>query len=147
MIRWAVIKHLAAQLPTVVNIDVLSTLPVEFPNECVWLDSPRSSETGVPTFKAGRLDLDDEFVVPLAVRIGSKLTADEACIRVEEIVAQLIEWVTTYPDLEDPDVDGVVISALITGIEGPQSFAIPEGGVLAGAVVDLTVSTRIGASS
>lgn len=130
-IRWACVTEIVSGLggmPMMSGAQVDPGWPGdEAKPELVWV-SDLDGEVTIPVSKAGRMYRDDQFQIPLQVRVFGKRTTTLTGDRLHEIVSAIEDYFAD--DCTIGDFDGVVSaevssvrSTITTLPEGPIGFA------------------------
>lgn len=144
-IRWACAQQLIEILRAEPALDGVQIEP-GFPGdvgtrrEAIWLDAMTGTVTA-RVMTPDRRMLDDNFVMPLQLRVAGHRTLDGAMARISELLhaayQPIVTGVSTLQGL-----DGVV-SALPGELNGPTAGETPSDGVLAFASLTVDVHARI----
>lgn len=131
-IRWECVTDIITSLAGMPMIAGQTTVHPGWPGdeetgEIVWI-SDLDGEVSTPVSKAGRRYRDDQFDIPIQVRVFGRRDLDDTGARLTEIVSAVEDFLAD--DATIGDLDGVV-DAEITSIrstlrelpEGPIGFA------------------------
>lgn len=145
-IRWVLALRLIEQIrdaPELVDVRVEPGWPGErfVKPEMVWIDDIDGDVT-IPLIKAARKIRDDEFTVPLEIRVTNRKDLDATMSRLFEIIAAIEDALADSITLGDgaSALPGLIACA-ITSIR-TTAAGLPEGHVGFGEVI-VTAHTRL----
>ena len=142
-IRWAAVNQIVTLIsssPLMANVVVAPGFPGEQiakTAQLVWIDEI-DGQVSIPVMVGGRKERNDDFDIPIEVKVVGFATLDDTMQRLVEIVAVIED--TLADDTSLGDLDGV-LSAEISR-ERITSAILPEGPV-GFAQVTVSVSTRL----
>lgn len=142
-IRWIAVNRIVDLLgssPIMSNVVIAPGFPGEQiarTRELVWVDEI-DGPVSIPVMVGGRKERNDDFDIPIEIKVVGLGTLDDTMRRLTEIVAVIED--TLADDTTLADLDGV-LSAEITR-ERMTTATLPEGPVGFAQVV-VSVSTRL----
>lgn len=142
-IRWAAVKQIVDLLstsPLMANVTVCPGFPGEEiakTRELIYVDEV-DGQVSIPVMVGGRKERNDDFDIPLEVKVIGFVSLDDTMRRLTEIVSVIED--TLADDTSLGGLDGV-LSAEITR-ERMTSAQLPEGPVGFAQVV-VSISTRL----
>lgn len=142
-IRWAAVNQIVSLIsasPLMTGVVVTPGFPGEQiakTRELVYVDEV-DGQVSIPVMVGGRKERNDDFEIPIEIKVVGFGTLDETMVRLSEIVAVIED--TLADDTSLGALDGV-LSAEITR-ERMTSAMLPEGPVGFAQVI-VSVSTRL----
>lgn len=108
-VRWSVVNRLLTNLrssPEMAGVLIEPGWPGDrVKPETIWVDF-LGGPVSIPVMKAGRKERDDNFDIPLEIRVANNTSLDLTMARLTELVAAVEDILADDPSLDD--LEGVI---------------------------------------